>query len=216
VRVGKDNKKEEYEVPATLLTKRSAYFITALKDCWKKENDHFIEFPEDEPEVFELYLHLVYRRDLPLNAIHTTDQTDDGQLTDIAKTNQSDSYSTPTSIRTQSEVQSYILAKLYVFAEKVLDNDAKGEILQQWKRSGLVEDAALQQYSHVQAIDIIYNGTLEGSLARELFLNVFACSATGTVFSAGEQYNPEFLAELVPELYKRLEMQGRREHSHSE
>jgi hypothetical protein len=96
---------------------------------------------EDDSTVFAIYAELLYRPDLEI-------VTGDLPYTDF-------------------EHAFVVLAKLYVFAEKVMDATA---------RSGLLEAfdfLTTDRLFPIEAAQIIYYGTLEGDTARATFVRSF-------------------------------------------
>lgn len=43
-----------------LIVSRSDFFTRALNGKWKEGNDNVVKLPEDEPEIFWLYIQLLY------------------------------------------------------------------------------------------------------------------------------------------------------------
>lgn len=54
------NPTEEFIVHQGLVCKHSEFFKAALKGSWRESEEKVVKFPEDEPELFEYWLELLY------------------------------------------------------------------------------------------------------------------------------------------------------------
>ena len=66
VNVGEDDEMKTFFVHHGLLTQNSSFFTTALKSPWKEAQEQIVELPEDDTDVFELYLQWLYQHKLPM------------------------------------------------------------------------------------------------------------------------------------------------------
>ena len=60
VRVGETPDQQDFLVHESLLKSRAEYFSRAMNGNWLETDTRVIELPEDEPEVFALYLNHIY------------------------------------------------------------------------------------------------------------------------------------------------------------
>ncbi|KAF2868938.1 hypothetical protein BDV95DRAFT_577969 [Massariosphaeria phaeospora] len=55
-----DNEGVEFCVHENLICTRSAFFRKAMNGTWKESEEKYVELPEDEPDIFRLYVELLY------------------------------------------------------------------------------------------------------------------------------------------------------------
>jgi len=60
VLVGPESSVKEFSVHEDLICPRSMFFKKAMSGTWKESEERKVELPEDELEVFALYLKLIY------------------------------------------------------------------------------------------------------------------------------------------------------------
>ncbi|KAF2731071.1 hypothetical protein EJ04DRAFT_418566, partial [Polyplosphaeria fusca] len=66
VRVGKDPYQEQFLAHEGTLIKYSEFFKRALSGSWVESDLRIITLPEDDPEIFELFLNYLYTKQLPI------------------------------------------------------------------------------------------------------------------------------------------------------
>jgi hypothetical protein len=132
-----------------------------------------VNLPEDDPETFKIYVHLLYTGDLATDPVSKLgDNTSGGKLLG--------------------------LAKLYVLAEKLQDIDAKNEAL----TALMLTARTLNTLLNESAVQTIYDGTPTESLARKAIVNMFAVwvgrldPGHGFV-STVQNYPAEFTVDLL-------------------
>jgi hypothetical protein len=62
--VGYDHEERSYFIYEGLLKHCSSYFRTALKEQWKEGATKTIKLTEDDPDVFEIFFHWIFKRTL--------------------------------------------------------------------------------------------------------------------------------------------------------
>lgn len=89
------------------------------------------------------------------------------------------------------------LAALYVYGEKVMDSRFKHAVVKALIRSTRqVHEDGKCYFPVTNTVNCIYAGTLDGSPARKLLVDIFACH--GNPSWMGEyEYDPSFLKDLV-------------------
>ncbi|KAF2653804.1 hypothetical protein K491DRAFT_569063, partial [Lophiostoma macrostomum CBS 122681] len=65
--VGKDDEQKTFYVHEGLICARSKFFFNAMKKEWSESEDKRVQLPDDEPDLFGLYLTLLYTDTLPIN-----------------------------------------------------------------------------------------------------------------------------------------------------
>lgn len=187
-----------------LLTNRSAFFKAALKDWWKEGADRSIKLPEDEPDIFSLYLYLVYGQDLPLKSLsedklkEVYEEDIGGSAVEAENGAQADDCCDPVTL--QFGTESYVLCKLYVFAEKLQDSKAKNKIMDTLV-DRIEQDVTISYFPNPRAIKVVYDGTPSGSLARRLMVDLYVGRDLTRFFDTPD-WHPEFMADLIKEFYK--------------
>lgn len=96
VNVGNDKHKKTFSIHDAVLCSGSEFFKRALNGTWKESEERVINLPEDDPDVFSLYVHCLYT----------------GKLAVVSKPE-------------RYQEQFTKLARLYVFAEKIQDTKCK-------------------------------------------------------------------------------------------
>lgn len=49
-----------------LLCSRSPFFTNALREEWKEGQDNKVELPDDDPDIFAMYMHMLYTGKVPI------------------------------------------------------------------------------------------------------------------------------------------------------
>ncbi|USW55610.1 Putative BTB/POZ domain-containing protein [Septoria linicola] len=199
IKVG-TGKVESLTVHESLLRARGGFFEAALKQQWREGQTREIELPEDEPDIVAAYIEWLYS----------------GKIEPL-------SCKPPTPVSHGAMRGTHVtLAKIYVLAEKLGDDDACNVTIDSWvsllcNRRG--ENGGLVPVPDWDAIKTIYEGTPVGSPARRFLIFLYSKGpkkrVTNLDGSAHEGYLivPEFLLDLTCELLpdigvkrKRLEL----------
>ncbi|KAG9202235.1 hypothetical protein G6514_004673 [Epicoccum nigrum] len=172
VSVGKlDTCMQNFTMHQDLISTRSEFFAKALRGDWKEAQERTVVLPDDEPEVFRLYLQFLYTGQVALNSV----------------------------ARGGAYV---VLSKLYVLAEKLIDETAKTALLAALsKRDGKHDSQGVLHCPGFESINIIYNGTPDDSAARECVVDLYTKSAVKSLvldlFSSTQRLPHDFLSDLI-------------------
>jgi hypothetical protein len=95
-----------------------------------------------------------------------------------------------------------ILSKLYVLAEKLIDETAKTALLAALSKcDGKHDSQGVLHCPGFESIDIIYNGTPDDSAARECVVGLYTkCAAKSSIldlFSSTQRLAHDFLSDLI-------------------
>ncbi|KAF2242042.1 hypothetical protein BU26DRAFT_439443 [Trematosphaeria pertusa] len=172
-------KEQVFVIHEGVLTTRSKFFKNAMQKGWKEAEDKIVKLPEDDPTAFELYEQLVY-------AGHAENGA------------QADDCCDPVTL--QFGTESYVLCKLYVFAEKLQDSKAKNKIMDTLV-DRIEQDVTISYFPNPRAIKVVYDGTPSGSLARRLMVDLYVGRDLTRFFDTPD-WHPEFMADLIKEFYK--------------
>ncbi|CAO2656037.1 Nn.00g048400.m01.CDS01 [Neocucurbitaria sp. VM-36] len=71
VMVGEEGNEEDFWVHQKILTSRSEFFKRATNGQWLESDERLITLPEDRPDVFRLYLNLLYTRQVATKSWRT-------------------------------------------------------------------------------------------------------------------------------------------------
>jgi hypothetical protein len=117
--VGSDSGIKEFSVHEDLICPRSHFFEKALNGAWKESEERKVDLPEDEPEVFALYLKLRY-----VSTVHISNRV---ALTFRLQTNTLPikKSGAPAEAKVIVSREYTSLSKLYVLAEKLMDDKAR-------------------------------------------------------------------------------------------
>lgn len=188
IEVGTGEETKVYNVHSNALTTRSVFFQRALSSSWKEAEERIVRLPEDDPDTFELYLHLVYIDEIACGP----DTLDEEDL---------------------CSVQRVALAKLYVLCEKLQDTRAKNSILRALRH--ITFKCPYHEKWHIpgpEVVKIIYAGTVKGSPARRLLVDIYSYDVDPNKLRRQpmEGYLCDFLQELALNLMKTLPLKIRK------
>jgi hypothetical protein len=170
--VGAGDQLKTFNVHVALLKARSRFFKEALSGKWKEAEEKVVRLPEYCPTMFETYVHNLYTGDLAV----------------ASEKEQAESDEMPE--RYQS------LAHFYVFAEKMKDVKSKNSILRAILACrSTVYSSEPYTCPSTEAIDVIYNGTLAGSPARRLMIDLWTKQATAEYFD--KELPGDFMRDLL-------------------
>jgi hypothetical protein len=173
VKVGEGENQETFDVHESLITSHSLFFKKAMSGSWKESEDRVIKLPEDDPEIFNVYVHHLYT----------------GSVAVIPEPLPADYAGAPTR---------KIICLLYVLAEKLQDIKAKNSAIE-----ALLADCRVKQpngkyyFPGSHNVDIIYSGTLPGSMARKFLVDIYTHKATGKWITKHPELPDEFLKDLL-------------------
>lgn len=176
IEVGATDKVETHTIHADILEKQSPFWKSALKKCWEEGAKGKIKLPEDDRDAVGTYLEWIYSAQLEISWLSTDQMTEN-----------------------QVDAEFEHLARVYVFGEKLQDNlfcnRTMDAILN--RATGLL-GGRVYCYSTTKAIGIIYDGTPEGSPARQLcvFLHTHY-GLSQNIKSLEEGEHPDFLRDLT-------------------
>lgn len=126
----------------------SEFFKAALKKEWKGGQSRIVKLPEDDPDTVAQYLDFVYNKTLSTNFV-----TKCVQSTYIA------------------------LANLYVFGERILNPTIQNTIVDHLISFTAMLNRCNPSHSYYpgpRTVDILYEGTPEGSPVRRLLVDMYS------------------------------------------
>jgi hypothetical protein len=159
-------------VHESFLIKSSLFFRKALSGGWLEAKDRLVKLPEEEPAVFQDYVHYLYTNTLCVKSDTKLDGNDG-----------------------PNEMVS--LVKLFVLAETLQDPDMKKVVIAA-VYNGLWEIRnAGSKIPVLELISVVYEGTPVGSSMRRLLVDFFTYYAGGSTFRKDEVYPHDFIQELA-------------------
>lgn len=190
IEVGATDNAETHTIHAEVLEKQSPFWKSALKKCWEEGAEGKIKLPEDDQDAVSTYLEWIYSSIIETNPL----RNDEMSVKEL-------------------DAEFEHLARVYVFGEKIQDkefcNRTMDRILNRAAGLALFSDIVCC-YPTTKAVKIIYDGTPEGSPARELC--VWLQSRIGlaeNVKSVEEGEHPDFLRDLTRAM---MDVRGRPQH----
>ena len=132
-----------FSVHENLIRASSDFFDKAMSHDWKESEERSVSLPEEDPKTFQLYLHWLYCKTLPV-------KSDSIRNTELVK-----------------------LAKAYVLGDRLLDLDFKDKVIDAIIDKSRSSSLGLYGYMLDPATAYIYKNTLEGSKARLLFVDLY-------------------------------------------
>ena len=172
VTVGDGEKQESFDVHEALLTARSTFFKNALSGDWKEAEDRVVNLPDVEGAIFQLYIHLLY-----------TDK--------LASIPESDS---------QRHIEYCRMAKLYVLGDRLMDITTKNVAIDALIQTAKEPTANGKSYAPGNmCIRIIYEGTQQNSLVRQLMIDFYVYGASGgwMLKATADKWPLDFLYDLT-------------------
>ncbi|KAJ4986869.1 ankyrin repeat-containing protein [Stagonosporopsis vannaccii] len=172
ISVGGEAGPKEFFVHQGLICQHSDFFKKAIEGPWQESEQRAVSLPADDPDVFSLYLILLYTNKLPIKQV-------------VQAVEMCDEY--------------YDLSRLFVLAEKLVDTTTKGLVLAAMiaHSQEMCPHRRFLCYPTIESIQIIYHGTPEGSPARELFVKYYTEHGMSSFLTTtGSVVPKDFLYEL--------------------
>jgi hypothetical protein len=173
VDVGTAPKLQIFDVHIAVVTARSDFFKNALSREWKEAAEKVVKLPDDDPEVFAIYVHHLYTGEL---AVKPEEQY----------------YAADNYVKTYQD-----FAHLYVFAEKVQGIETKNAVIRAMLDAGrivLPKRTSICPGSSI--ISVIYKGTPAECPARRLLVDFWTYRAVGVWFKSSDLH-VEFMQDLL-------------------
>ncbi|KAH7085250.1 hypothetical protein BKA63DRAFT_13643 [Paraphoma chrysanthemicola] len=186
--VGKEPNEKRFLVHEGFVCARSAFFQRAMNGPWAERDERIIKLPEDDPEVFAIYVNFVYTNTVATGPLERPIH------------------------RATARTEYMLLSKLYVLCEKLCDIAAKNAVLQAIRAvSSEVTDSGEMYIANLSAVQIIYAGTPKGSLGRRLMADMWTGMVVEHLVKCGDEMPREFLLDMVvahrrdrPSAYKNI------------
>lgn len=167
-----------FTVHESLLISRSLFFKKALNGPWTEATSRVVRLAGDDAGVFHHYVHLLYTDNIAVSSFRISD------------------------VPNGLQGERLVLAKLYVLAEKLQDTKTKRKALSAVYASCQAKAGMQKQSLDINFVQMIYEGTPSGSMARKLTVDHFVDRSTGDPFKAsdlatGPTWPAEFMQELL-------------------
>lgn len=165
-----------------LIRKSSPFFDKALSGAWQESRERTVRLPEDEPEIFAIYVHWLYYGTVPVVCDETVEM---------------------------KGVEYLNLAKAYTLGDKLMDvgfQDATIDAIVDASQVGLADGSLW--YPGMQIVQYVYHNTKESASIRTMLVDMFLMAGTGTWLRETKDRStvPQpFLFELAAEL---LDLRG--------
>ncbi|KAL6900427.1 hypothetical protein GGI43DRAFT_383903 [Trichoderma evansii] len=169
-----------FSVHEHLICRTSEYFKRAMNAYWGTSTSGSVTLKEEDPEVFEVYLHWLYYETLPV-------QNDSPGL--------------------EGNIEYIQLAKSYALGEMLQDVNFKDAVLDAMLAKSRFKQSDGRSWFPVgPAIRCIYEGTPESSAARRLLVDMYTYSGHGewlTEWANKDDLPKQFLLDLAIALLKK-------------
>lgn len=171
VKVGKEGNEQTFWAHQDILTSRSEFFKRATNGKWLESDERLVTLPEDKPDIFRLYLNLVYTKQIATK-------------------------------------EWMMLCQMYVLAEVLQDVRSKNCIMDAMYTL-LKEYEPKKPRLGPKSITVLYEGTPEGSKARELVADYFADEGHESWLQReGEVFPMDFVLDVASALFKKCPKAG--------
>jgi hypothetical protein len=183
VRVGKELDHKDFIAPESFLTSRSEFFRRAMNGKWAESESRVVKLPEDKPDVFAIYVNLIYT----------------GHLPTMLKSKEELAGLDHKTLRSFTCPEYDSLLCLYVLAEKLQDIAAKGTALAAvFEVSQLTDATGRTSIPHPTAVLFTYENTLKGSPARSLVTDLWSAVSLPCLLMVTQvvRFPKDFLSDL--------------------
>ncbi|KAI4921960.1 hypothetical protein J4E90_000388 [Alternaria incomplexa] len=179
--VGREPHQQRFSIPEGIICARSEFFKRALNGNWAESEGRIVRFPEDNPEIFGIYMNLVY--------------------TGLVLTDTLESPKTVTTICDEFDV----LGNLYVLCEKLQDRAAKNSAVESLLEVSMGKYENKYTCPRTDTIVLVYRGTCAGSLGRRLMVDLWRKISVDFLIKCSDELPKEFLADLAISMKTQLE-----------
>ncbi|RDW92789.1 BTB/POZ domain-containing protein [Aspergillus mulundensis] len=141
--------RKTFVVHEAALREFSPFFDKALTGEWKEARERVVQLPEEDPEVFDIFVHWVYCGKLPFSIDEHTGDIDAEYME---------------------------LAKAYVFGEKLLSpefQDRVVDVVVEKSRADRNHRHWMESCLGMDVVRYVYGHTLEGTPLRKLVVDIF-------------------------------------------
>lgn len=163
-----------FSVHESIICKASPFFKKSMGSGWVESQDGLVRLESEDPAVFQVYMHWLYRNTLPVRI------------------------DSPGSVGNAEYMQ---LAKAYVLGDFLQDGSFKDAVLDAFLEKRLSYATDGQQWNPCgPVIRHIYDNTLDSSKARRLLVDIYTENGRGdwlTKWATPEDLPKEFLLDLA-------------------
>ncbi len=189
IRVGGVANSQTFLVNESLLTARSEYFRRAMNGKWLEYNTREIDLVDDDPDIFALYLNLVYKNELPTATLRDADVETLGCKELVWETNK----------------ELMVLFEIYAIAEKFQDTSAKdGVVAAVFQLTQNVSWFGRPLVCGPRIIELVYSSTPVDSPARRLLVDMCCNSQMGPLLRKSPHLPKDFLSDLFMVMQREL------------
>jgi hypothetical protein len=172
--VGVEPNQKRFSIHEGIICARSEFFRRVMSGDWLEKEERLVELPEDDPDIFALYVNIVYMSQVPTNAIAETKTPD--ALSD----------------------ELHELCVLYLLCEKMLDKMGKNAILQAIMSTGKEGASDGKIYlPRAETVAVMYAGTPVGSLGRKLLAQMWVALPHDSFLVIAQQLPKDFLIDYT-------------------
>ncbi|OSS46588.1 hypothetical protein B5807_08442 [Epicoccum nigrum] len=184
VDVGTGPAMKQFTVYESLITSNSAFFANALGHDWKEARERVVPLPENEPEVFRLYLTYLYASIIPIIPASSkgegVEEREDGEG-DVEK---------------GAQDQYIALSKLYVLAEQLVDETTKSTVLD--ALAAHAKETNFRVLPDGESIYVIYSSTVDSNEARNWLIDLYTdYGGARSLGSNDSAYPADFIADVA-------------------
>jgi hypothetical protein len=206
VHVGNGDGLKTFIIHKQLGISRSPFFANALREgsTWASAEDGVIWLRKEDPEVFAVYMQLIYHNRIPVDEVMAEPQFREMYM---ECADPEDAYIGHVKEVTAKRCE--LLANLYVFCDMMQDIRAKNQVISTFVEeiSFIAELAGGEwiAYPYLSAICIVYRHTQESDPLRKLFADRYISKASGSwvAGNAAKNYPKEFLYDVMVGMARR-------------
>lgn len=200
IRVGQDEDARSFSVHKDLITSRSDFFATMFRGTWKEIEQGVVNLPEDEPDIFKLYLNILYYGIIPVRRmVEVFVDPDDPDNDEIKSTE-----TITQEVRTTASEEWRELCSLYILCEKLQDTTAKNLIIDAIIDATRISRAdGTNQFPIGTNVELLYDGTRPGSPIRKLLVDFYVHAGSATWVEGNDSLPAEFLQDALIQMMKR-------------
>lgn len=167
-----------------LIRASSPFFNKALSGAWQESQERTVQLPEDEPEIFAIYVHWLYYGTVPVVCHEAGDSND-------------------------ADAEYLNLAKAYTLGDKLMDTKFQDATIDAIvEASNIINTNGTSWYPGTEVVQFVYDNTNESASIRTLLVDMFLMAGSGAwLLECKDRASvPQpFLFELASEL---LDLRG--------
>ena len=185
--MGKAPNVEDFIAHESFLTSRSEFFRRAMNGRWTEATTRIINLPEDEPDIFALYISYVYTGEFPV-ASKTAEELKKLEDGDLKK---------------YLQEKHHAIFSVFILAEKFQDVATKNAMLSASLAATRLKGPRGKWFvPSANTTKAIYEGTPSNSPARRFVTDLWTAVSITCIFDQFPKFHKDFAKDLGESIQK--------------